>query len=58
MKYVVFRRGCVGRIPTVQTYTRKGELWDIFSEACENSDLDVAVSVKIWTADGKLVVDI
>jgi len=58
MKYVVFRRGCVGRIPTVQSYTRKGELWDIFAEACETQSCDVAVSVKIWTADGKFVVDV
>lgn len=57
MKYLVYRRSLFCGIPAVQTYARKGEIWDIFAEACESQLDDVAVRVQIWTIDGKLVAE-
>ena len=57
MKYIVYRTGRCGRIPTTQKYTRKGYVYDIFTEACESQWGDVVESVKIYDANGKLVVE-
>jgi len=57
MKYLVYRRSLLCGIPAVQTYTRKGEIWDIFAEACESQLGDISVGVKIWTIDGKIVAE-
>jgi len=57
MKYLVCRSGRCGRIPTVTTYTRKGDLYEIFAEACEPQWYDIATGVKIFDSNGKLVAE-